>query len=192
MSRSHTRRSSVALAGALLLATGCTPWSVIRESGPPSALKGAPRIEVSFDYSQASLGGMSEAAWIARQPPDEQAAYAEVKRNMDEAFLAALARTAGVSVIPVAPGVPPSQEAAQLIVRYTFIEQGKYAVFFRMNSEVQAILAWGRSGQITDEIQIQRTVEAELSRPAIIQRMRVATDQLGELGAKFFRQAQET
>lgn len=186
------RSARFTLVASFVIAAGCAPWKVIRESGPPSALKGAPRIEVAFDYSQASLGGMPEAAWIARQPPDEQAAYDEVKRGMDAAFIAAIARSAGVSVVPMAPGAPPSADAAQLTVQYTFIEQGKYAVVFRMDSQVDAILSWGRNGQVTDQIQIRQTVEATLTRPAILQRMSVAGDRIGELGARFFREAQET
>ena len=175
---------------ALVLVSGCSPWRVIQESGPPSALRGGNHINVWFDYSVATLGGRSEQAWLATQPPEDQQAYFEVKQNIEDAFLQALARSVSVPVQRVPePGAAPG--GVLCIVRVTLIEQGKYAVIFAMDSRLDANLEWAPGGQpVSDVIAISTTVTANAFRPAIIQRMRVAADQLGELAGRFFREKQ--
>lgn len=178
------------LAVVLLTVSGCSPWRVVRESGPPSAIRGANHINVHFDYTIASLGGRSEQAWLASQPQEDQQAYFEVKQNLEQAFLQALASNVSVPVQHVPqPGAAPG--GALCIVRVTKIEQGKYVVVFAMDSELDANLEWAPGGQpITDIIAIQTTVAATMTRPAIIQRMRVAATRLGELAARFFQSKQ--
>ena len=173
---------------ALVCLSACAPWRVIRES-EPSALAGATHVVVAFDYSRASLGGRSEQAWLATQPPDDVAAYNEVKREMEQAFMESFASRAGLPV----QRAPTSQAApgtVLLTVAVMMIEQGKYAVVFAMDSELDAHLEWQPIGAPapTDIIEIHTRVEASMFRPSIIQRMRVAADRLGELAAQFLRE----
>lgn len=185
----HARLTTLWLVVLLGLTAGCRPWRVLLESGPPSALQGAQYVDVVFDYRSALLGGRSEQAWLASQPPHDVAAYHEVKRELEEAFLQSLSSHVAVPVQRAPPGVA-APGGVLLVVRVTKIEQGKYVVVYAMDSELDAILEWQRSGRATDAISIQTRVEASMTRPAIIQRMRVAADRLGELTARFFNDKQ--
>jgi hypothetical protein len=183
--------SRVFLVASVVALAGCAPWRVIQESGPPSALRGANHINVWFDYSMASLGGRPEQAWLATQPPDDQQAYSEVKQNLEDAFLQALASNVAVPVQHIQqPGAAPG--GVLCIVRVQKIEQGKYAFVFAMDSELDAHLEWAPGGQpVSDVIGITTTVNADITRPSIIQRMRIAATRLGELAARFFRKKQQ-
>jgi len=168
-----------------VLLSACAPWRVIRES-EPSALAGATNVVVAFDYSRASLGGTSEQAWLATQPPEDVASYNEVKREMEQAFMEAFAPRVGLPV-QWAPTSQAGPGTVLLTVAVMKIEQGKYAFVFAMDSELDAHLEWQPIGAPapTDIIGIYTTVEASMARPSIIQRMRVAADRLGQLAARF-------
>ena len=64
-------RSRALLVAAVLVATGCGHgYDVLLASGPPSALRGAPEVAVTFDYGTLRVERQSEASWVAEKSQD--------------------------------------------------------------------------------------------------------------------------
>ena len=162
------------------------PWRVVRASGPPSALVGQTSIGVSFDWSRASLGGRSEAEWLATQPAEDQASYNEVRERLMGIFVDALSRELGGVTVQPSTG----QEAVQLVVQPLVLEMGFYRFVMAMDSQLDSALVWGVGGQVTDEITVRTRVTANLTNPAIIGRMNDCATRTARLAAAFFRDAQ--
>jgi hypothetical protein len=168
------------------MSVGCgPPWRVIKQSGPPSALADIQSLGVKFDYSRISLGGKSEQQFLASKSEEERAKFQEVKSTMDNAFLIGLRSRLPDLLVRQDTG----QEDATLTVRYTMLEQGKYAVVFAMDTELAAHLAFARNGAVTDEIAVDTAVDATVTQPAILQRVKIAAERLADLGAQYVRQA---
>lgn len=179
----------IALVTLALLAACAPPWAVIRQSGPPSALAGAQQVSVATDFNSLMMGGLPVAQYIASHAPEEQAAFQEVLRATDEGFRAELANR--LMVPTVAAMAPPQPGEVRVTARFVFMEQGKYAFIYKQPSELTTRLVWSVGGVEVDEIETYVRVTAEINRPAIIQRLRIAATITARHAASFFARAQE-
>lgn len=182
-------RTLVAVALLTFAALGCgPPWRVIRASGPPSALAGASHVGVVFDYSLLMMGGMPEAQWLATQPPEDQSSYLTVRASMEEHFLLELSSRLASEGMVVVRGT--GAEPHQLVVRYTRIEMGFYRFMVNRPSELDANLAFGPAGTLSDEISIRTSREANMANASIEERMDWCARRAAQLAAEYLRRAQ--
>jgi hypothetical protein len=185
--RGSWRAILVAILGLGLIGCG-PPWAVLQQSGPPSALRGAPQVTAAVDFSQLTFGGKTLDMMMAERDPEEQQALNDVFASMAQAFPAALAERLNVPVVP-AQG-PPMPGEIRCTAVFVEGDLGKYVVMFARDSWLTTNLVWSVGGQDTDVIQTRVVVQANIRQPAIIQRMRIATTNTGHLGAEFFRREQ--
>jgi len=168
---------------------GCgPPWRVIRQSGPPSALRGATQVIVATDLSAMYVNGKTVDQVMAERSPDEQRAMGEAIAALQTGFIQGFATNTRVSA-PVAQGPPMRGEGVRVTARFTNVDPGKYAFVYTRDTMVTARIVWTIDGQVVDEIETTRRVDASMSQPAIIQRMRIGGRRTGELAASFFRRA---
>jgi hypothetical protein len=180
-------RSSLLFVALTLIGCG-PPWAVIQQSGPPSALQGAPQVTAAVDFSQLTFGGKTLDQMMAERNPEEQQALNDVFAAMAEAFPVALAERLAVPV--VAASGPPQPGEVRVTAQFLDGDLGKYVFVYARDSFLTTNLVWSVGGQDVDVIQTRVVVQASRSQPAIIQRMRIASTNTGRLGAEFFRREQ--
>lgn len=184
-----TRNRALLAAIALFVLTACgPPWKVVRQSGPPSALAGQTVIGVSFDWSRAILGGQPEQMWLAGQPPDDQAAYMEVRTALMQTFMLELTSQLSARGVTVVPST--GAEPVQLVVQPLMLEMGFYRFMVNMDSRLDSALVWQVGGQETDHIEIRTTQVANMQNAAILGRMNACALRSARLAAEFYRRAQ--
>ena len=179
-------RSPLMLALALALgwsaattAAGCGSWTVIKQSGPPSALTGITALQVGFDASEAMFGDQTLA--------EHRAAAGEASDDLLPAMNRQLVRGFG----EVAPEVPVSEGDAQpqLVVKYLQLVAGRGGPFGKP-SILKARLLWSVSGAVTDEIEAEVMVTPSEYRPSAGKRLVMAAFDLGKVAAEYFLEAQ--
>jgi hypothetical protein len=177
---------------------GCgVPWQVVKQSGPPSALKGASAIAVSFDYTGMIVGGMGgdkpEAQWVAEKSAEDanyQQTWTDLKSKWELAVTEGLAASSGVPVTR-GTGTPVGSEAADVTIQLNNLQVGKYIVVGAKASAVQVTHTWSRGGQVVDEITTKTSVTPSMTQPSIFQHVAVMGKTTGKLGGKFFVKAQK-
>ena len=180
---------TLAMGVAIAITSACgPPWAVIQQSGPPSALAGARQVTVAIDFSNLHVGGEPIDSYMAHQDGERQRAVDEVLQATADAFVAELIASIPVTVIPV--DAPPQPGEVRVTARFVDLVMGKYAIIYRQDSRLTTNMEWSVGGQVTDHIQTTVFVAAEIARPSIVQRLRVAGSNTARLGASFFRREQ--
>lgn len=173
----------------LFLLTACgPPWRVVRQSGPPSALRGQTTIGVTFDWSRAMLGNQPEQVWLAGQPPADQQSYMEVRNSLMQAFVAELQsrlQARGVTVV-----ASTGQEPVQLVVQPLVLEMGFYRFIVNRDSRLDSALVWQVGGQETDHIEVRTTAQATARNAQILTRMNQCAQRTAQLAAQFWDSVQ--
>ena len=177
------------LGGAALVSGACTPYTVVQQSGPPSALLGVQEVQVRFDWSQVRVLGKAEAAYLAEKTAEEQQDFMVIKGETDAAILQGLRGSAGgVSFAPGGPEV--DARAPALVVQYAEVETGIYTFVYNTPSKVLARFVWSSDGKVTDVIDTQSAVGASMTTPSDHQRMEMVGRNLGAMAGKYFAKAQ--
>lgn len=186
----HLTLALVLFAAAAPLVVACSPYTVVQQSGPPSALAGVKQVQVRFDWSQVRVLGKSEAAYLAEKNAEEQADFQVIKQETDAAILEGLTGNVGpaVSFTTGAGPLDPAQPA--VVVQYVDVQTGIYTPVFSLPSKVAARFSWGRDGNFTDIIDTNATIGASMTTPSDHQRMGMAGRLLGKAAGKFFVEAQ--
>ena len=186
----HLALALVLFAAAAPLVVACSPYTVVQQSGPPSALAGVKQVQVRFDWSQVRVLGKSEAAYLAEKNAEEQADFQVIKQETDAAILEGLTGNvgAGVSFTAGAGPLDPAQPA--VVVQYVDVQTGIYTPVYSLPSKVAARFSWGRDGNFTDIIDTSAMVGASMTTPSDHQRMGMVGKMLGKAAGKFFVEAQ--
>jgi hypothetical protein len=171
-----------------LVVAGCgPPWLVVRQSGPPSALRAVTRVTVFFDASQALVDGLPIAEELARLSPDERADLDRAMRELGQTYVGELAASLPVP-ITVAQG-PPAPGEVRCLASVVTVDRGGRGPLGRP-TRVALRLDWSVDGQITDAVVIEESVDASVFRPSVAQRLRVAGGQLAHVSTSFFQREQ--
>lgn len=179
-----------ALLSLLLLLGGCgAPWTVILKSGPPSALAPITQVTMASDQSQMMVNDHPLPQEMAARDPEEQQALADALAGMETAFATGFTNDAGVPTLPAA--TVPLEGEARLTVRWTFIDPGKYAFIYARDSVLRARVVFSVGDAVVDEIEIERTVDANRRQGSIVERLRIGGEEIGRLAAKYFVEARQ-
>jgi hypothetical protein len=174
----------------LLALVGCSPsWLTLVQSGPPSALAGAPGFDVAFDFSRMSIDGQPVEYLMQTLPPDEHADLEGAFIEMQRVFLDELAAQAGVPV-QQANG-PPAPRTLRLTVVFTMVQRGPRGPIGFSSTEVTSEAQWSLNGQLTDSTSMTRTSSPSFLRPLVAQRMKICAGELAGLTARFFESEQD-
>ena len=168
--------------------TGCAPYTVVQQSGPPSALQGAQQITVSFDWSQVLVLGKPEAAYLAEKTAEERADFQVIKQETDAAVLQGLQENGGPGVTFAVAAADPA--APSVVVQYLEVQTGIYTYVVNLPSKVRTRFLWSRDGKVTDVIETRAMVAASLTTPSDHQRMGMVGRLLGKAAGKFVVKSQ--
>ena len=192
------RRCVWLLVPALLIGCGGVPWTVIKQSGPPSALKGSSQVVVFFDYTGMHVGGMGgdkpEAQWVAEKSVEETdyaTTWANLKGNWEQHVLTEFTESSPLAVTRGTPGTAPPDTAAVVTFTLNNLQVGKYMVFGATNSGVTVTHTWGKRGAVVDEIQTRSTVTPSIVNPSIFQHVADMGQATGALAGKFVEHSLE-
>lgn len=180
----HLALASILLGAAAPALGGCAPYTVVQQSGPPSALQGVAQVAVRFDWSQVSVLGKTEAAYLAEKSAEEQQDFQVIKQETDAAILQGLQENVGPGVSFTVAGADPAAPA--VVVQYMAVQTGIYTHVFNLPSKVQTRFLWSRDGKVTDVIDTGSTIAAGLTTPSDHQRMGMAGRNIGRAAGKFF------
>ncbi len=162
----------------VLSTTGCeATWMVVRESGPPSALKGLKTYTVESSFDGLTIGRKTEAEFISRDhrrllPPNFVEKFSE--------------RAEGYSV---REGRAGSGADVHLKVNYTFIEPGGWYVFWTVGTKVIATLSFFVAGVETDVIEMTGGAMGGNILSTYIGRITMSGKRMGVAAALFVQQA---
>lgn len=180
----------LALVGAPLLA-GCAPYMVVQQSASPSALKGVRDVTVSVDWTQARFTGKPEAEYVAGKTPEELADWEVVKRETNDAIVAALRETVGPPYTFTYNAAPPGVGELRIVIQHAEVQPGVYTFVYNVPAKVLTRFLWIRDGRVTDIIDADTTVSASFGTTSDHQRMQVAGRNLGRAAAHYFIAAQQ-
>jgi hypothetical protein len=171
---------------ALALTTlACTPYTIIVQSGPPSALAGATSMTIRYDYSQIAISDkrMSEQQWLeTREKEEHRTTYLETKVSADTGVAEGLSSRVGG--VQFAEGEAPAG-TIQITVFYLEWEEGMYAGVVAWPSRITARVQFSKDGQVVDEIEIRVQEQASLYTPAPQQRLHTCGKRIGEFTAHY-------
>ena len=168
---------------ALLLGTaGCfKTWTVIKQSGPPSALQGQTQMAVQFDTSNIRIGKdeqMSEQQWLESREKDEHRAnYTESVAEANRMFMEGMRKKAN-GVVQFTEGQAEAGQI-QMTVSWVFWQEGMYAAVVSWPSEATARVIFTRDGEVLDEIEVATKENAELTNADPRARFRTIGKRLG-------------
>ena len=191
----NTALRNLALGSVLLGASaptlgGCAPYSVVQQSGPPSALQGVQQVAVSFDWSQVQVIGKSEAEYLSEKSVEEQADFQVIKQETDAAILQGLQENAGAGVTFAIAAAGADPAAPTVLVQHAEVQTGIYTHIVNLPSKARTRFIWSRDGKVTDVIETRAMVSAGLTTPSDHQRMGMVGRLLGKAAGKFFVNSQ--
>ncbi len=182
--------SPLVLVAFALFTTACAAhYTVIKQSGPPSALLGVQAIAVQYDYSQIRIGNtdrMTEEQWLSsRKQESHRQTYLDTKNSANIGVVEGL--TKNLNQVVVSEGqAGPGQ--IQVTVTYLEWEEGLYAAVIAWPSWIKARIIFSLDGQVVDEIEIQVSQDATLTTPAPTQRIHTCGQRIGTYAAEFVRE----
>lgn len=169
--------------------SACQPYTVVQQSGPPSALRGVQQIAIRFDWSQVRVLGKTEAEYLSEKDAEEQADFQIIKQETDTAILEGLRGVVGASVV-FSQAAPTDPAQPVVVVQYADVQTGIYTPVYSTPSKVLARFMWSRDGKVTDVIDTDASVGASLTTPSDHQRMGMVGKALGKNAGKFFVESQ--
>lgn len=176
-----------ALFALVIATTGCfKTWTVIKSSGPPSALAGQTPMAVQFDTSSIRIGNkdqMTEQQWLeTREKDDHRANYTESVQAANQHFMDGLrSRSKGVEFVE---GQAPAG-GIQMTVSWIKWEEGMYAAVVAWPSEATARVIFSRDGEVLDEIEVKTSEQAVMTNADPRARFRTIGKRLGGFTANF-------
>jgi hypothetical protein len=169
----------LALAGG---AVGCVPY-VAAQNGPPPLASYRSFIVEPMHFEQLSIGGKSEAEYLAGRNPSSRASWEGDKQAIAQEFLAGMmAHTGALQIGPAVQQPGPGT----LIVRpiCQFIEPGSFNGFFNLDTQVRVTeQILDPSGQLVDQVELDQTAVARMENPSSGGRLREAAAGLGHRAA---------
>lgn len=178
---------------ALLCAACGSRYTVITESGPPSALKGATQAVVSFDYAKLVVEGRSETEWVARKTAEEadyEKTWADLKARFETHYMQGFTR-GWPAASRLAEGEQPAEGAVRVVVDVRQLDMGRLVPFATTQSVITTRVKWNRKAEPDDEIQIQGADTPSLTNPSIFQHVGHIGAYLGGISARFLADKQE-
>jgi hypothetical protein len=163
-------------------AGGCMPYVAV-QSGPPPLASYRSFIVEPMHFEQVSIGGKSEAEYLAGKNPNAQASWEGDKQAVANEFLAGMMAHAGA--LQIGPAVQQPGPGT-LIVRpfCQFIEPGHFNGFVNIDTQVRVMAQiLDPSGQVLDQVELSQVSVARLENPSSGGRLREAAAGLGHRAA---------
>jgi hypothetical protein len=172
---------------ALLCLAACAPYTVLRSSGPPSALRGARNMGLTFDFSRMMLGTETEAEFVARKTPGEVDDLERIKQGFAHGFRAELSDWSGG--VGFAGTAVQGNDIIVLTVAPMYMRLGKYTFMYSETTELAVRCRWSRGGEVLDEIESLVRVDPGPLQPEQIQRVEYGARLLARFCGRYIKKA---
>lgn len=183
---------ALALSAAVgLAATACggTPYRFIKQSGPPSALKGTSSTLVVFDYSRTVVGGKPVEQWVrdkTAEDPDYGKTWSDLRSRWEMAFKTAYERQGdAVQMGTAASQTDPGQ--LKVVVEVMTFNMGKYFVVSSTPTVMDTIMSFYVDGEMTDSISTSAARNASAFQPSVFQHVGPIMERIGTITGQFVR-----
>ena len=171
-----------------LLAACGHPWKVAVQAAPnPFYGKGRFGV-IPVTFNQLIVGDKTEREWMSEKDGDQQASWQEDKGAMNEKFTAALVEGGASYGVSIVRSTGPGDAPFLIRPNVTFYEPGIYSFVFNKNTVVKmTIQITDPTGQVLDEVLIERMSPATITNPSSGGRARDAAAQVGKVMAKYLQ-----
>lgn len=172
---------------AALLMGGCFKrYTVIRQAMPNPFLGMHSFAVEPVHFETLQVGQTTEAEWLSRKTPEQQASYMNDRQAMIQRFVERMtARNPGLEIIA---GPPPSPQTFIVRPILEFIEPGFYIGIMKLDTQARMrVQVLTQAGQVLDEFLTYTRVEAYLFNPATGGRLRTAADRLSDAATQYLR-----
>lgn len=172
------------LAFALAAASGCSPpWNVVKQANP-NPLAGQKALVVEpLHFESMKVGKKTEAEYLAEKDGKQQESWKADLASMTQLFTDNLAKqTKGIQIT--------AGSAGPLVIRpvVTMIEVGNFNGVFNIPTEVMVTMQIvDDKGAVLDDINFKVVVAADLYRPSVGQRLRIAAEQAAARAASYLQ-----
>ena len=169
-----------------LVGCGGHPWKVVHEAPPPSPLKGAGPVSISFDYSKIQIAQKNEAQWVQSKIPEDAdypKKWSELKASFENAFIMGFGR----DWQPGAQAGPPGAPGVHVIVFPTSLSIGHYMFVGSTPTVVTTNIVYAVNGTDAEEISTNANRFASVIEPSVFQHVPQVGETLGRYGARFLK-----
>lgn len=184
------------LAGALAaaaVASGCASdaVTVLKSSGPPSALAGARRVAISFNYSRFRVGGVSEAEFIQRRTEIEEPGFPARWRALKVAYERAFIEGFNAKWPPGSVIAFPSNDRVALVVVPSYIQLGRFTYVGTADRTSMAVaMGWLVRGAAVEEIQMMNWSSSSIFNASVVQHAGRLGRLMGEKAGRYLSSRQ--
>jgi len=165
-------------------AAGCAPpWTVVRSSGPPSALAAAGPVTVAFDYSRLQIAGMNEQQFVESKmakEADYPQKWANLKQSFEESVITGMAGQWPKGVARGAPG-----QGVGVVVMPTSLSMGHYMVVAATPTKVSTTVDYVVGGQAVEEIAFSDAQQATVFTPSVFQHIPPIGSAVGQKAGRY-------
>ena len=175
---------------ALTLAGGqaCSPtWTVLQQSGPPSALRGLTSLGVAFDASALVPDNPHIDDTTTHTTGNSDAHRLVTRMNHD--FLEALQIRLPTIEVVLMQAIP-TQQRPLLTLRYVEMDVGAYSFLSARDARVHAEISVSIEGETVDAIASTATTHPTIYTPSAAERLRLCAEHLARQVARYINQAQ--
>jgi hypothetical protein len=186
MNMAMRRLGVITVLAGLISGAGCAghPWQVVREAPPPSPLKGAGPVSVSFDYSKIIIGDKNETDWVNAKTaadPGYPKKWSDLKGSFETHFVNGFGQSWPKGAQPGPAGGP----GVHVVVTPTSMSIGHYMVFAATATAVHTNVGYEVDGKIAEEIETAGAVGASVIEPSVFEHMPHVAATIGRNAGKF-------
>jgi hypothetical protein len=181
-----TRRIVLLLVGISIALLGCgPPWQVVRQA-TPNPLVGVKTFALKpIDFTGLRVGEKTEQGYLAEKDEESRSNWVGDKKGMNEEFTKTLLEGSNDAGIAVKPG---GEADFTVEPKVPWLEPGFYAAVVNKASEVQlTLIIRDKDGKVVDEVTMKHSTAANLTNPAVGNRLRDDAEALGEYAAEYLK-----
>ncbi len=185
MNRRHL--TLLAMLVAALLVAGCfNRYTVIRQA-MPNPFRGMHSFSIEpVHFESLQVGRMTEAEWLSRKTPEQQASYLSDRQAMTQRFVERM--TTQYPGLEIIAGPPAGPHAFVVRPILEFIEPGFYLGGMKVDTEARMrVQLLNQAGVVLDEFLTYTRVEANAFNPTTSGRLRTASDRLSDAAMQYLR-----
>lgn len=178
-----TRRIFFLIAISFLFIACGPPWQVVRQAVPNPLLGKTQFVLKPIDFSGLRVGEKTEQGYLAEKDEETRGKWVGDKKAMNEEFANSLMAEARDNGIIVQMG---GEGEYTVEPKIPWLEPGFYVGVAAKNSETHmTLIIRDKAGQVVDEITMKHSTTANLTNPAVGNRLRDDAEGLGDYAARY-------
>lgn len=175
------------LFASLFFIGGCAKRYVVIRQAMPNPFLGVHSFSIEpVHFEGLRVGRVTEAEWLSRKTPEQQASYMADRQAMIERFVERMTvRNPGLEIIA---GPPPSPQTFIVRPILEFIEPGFFTYVVNRPTEARMrVQVLNQAGQVLDEFMTEARVASDVFNPSSGGRFRSASNILSDATTQYLR-----